>query len=180
MALAATSPVAAANATANNSTASTNATSANETVVSGGPVPVDGVTTITGWSYQDGTMRVTLEASQYHVITLSGSAQRSGRVAHSAFRRVILQGGETRTVTVPADRVDGRASVGATTSACIASGSCPAVYSREDSSMSLLPGRPSGSDWIVTFFAAGFAALLGAAVAGFGYKRYVGGRRRVF
>ncbi|WP_435097371.1 hypothetical protein [Halarchaeum sp. P4] len=160
--------------------APSNSSSSNTTVVTGGPLPVDGVTTVTGWKYADGVMRVTLKVSQYHVITLSGSAERQGRVAHSAFRRVTLQRGETTTVTIPADRIDGRASVGITTSACISSGSCPTVYSREDSSGSLLPGTPSGSDWIVTFVAAGIAALLGALAAGLGYKRFIGGRRNVF
>ncbi|QLC34039.1 hypothetical protein EFA46_007425 [Halarchaeum sp. CBA1220] len=67
-----------------------------------------------------------------------------------------------------------------TTGACIESGSCPTVYSREDSSGSLLPGTPSNGDWIVTFGAAALAALLGALAAGLGYKRYIGGRRHVF
>lgn len=120
---------------ANNSTGSASTTTANATdlSLSGGPVAVDGVTTVTGWTFADGQMRVRLRASQYHVVTLAASAETTGRVSHNAYRSVVMHGGETATVALPADRTDGTASVSLTTSACIDSGTCPTLYSEDTS-----------------------------------------------
>ncbi|QLC34076.1 hypothetical protein EFA46_007615 [Halarchaeum sp. CBA1220] len=119
-------------------------TSTNATVVAGGhPVAVDGVMTIQGWEYENGRFNVTLTASQYHVATLAASARASDRVAHSPYRQVVLQGGESTTVSIPADRVDGEASVSVTTGACIQSGSCPTVYSDDTSLGSPFGGSPT-------------------------------------
>ncbi|GGN17875.1 hypothetical protein GCM10009021_18460 [Halarchaeum nitratireducens] len=131
--------VAPAAAAPNGSTTSTNAT-----VVAGGhPVSVDGVMTIQGWEYEDGRFNVTLTASQYHVATLAASARASERVAHSPYRQVVLEGSESTTVSIPADRVDGEASVSVTTGACIQSGSCPTVYSDDTSLGSPFGGSPT-------------------------------------
>ncbi|GGM69319.1 hypothetical protein J2752_001966 [Halarchaeum rubridurum] len=118
-------------AAAANNTTTTTATG--PPVATGGhPVAVDGVLSVQGWTYENGRMNVTLQAAQYKSATLAASAESTGRVAQAAYRQVILQRGETRTVSLPADRVDGQASVSVTTGACIASGSCPTIYSNDN------------------------------------------------
>lgn len=125
---------------ANNSTTTT----ATPAATGGHPVAVDGVLTVTGWTYDDGMMNVTLRASQYKAVTLSASAEKSGKVAHAAYRQVILQRGERKTVSLPADRIDGAASVSVTTSACIASGACPTIYSDDTTGPWLTGGSEVG------------------------------------
>lgn len=119
-------------AAANNSTTTATSSSGPAVATGGHPVAVDGVLSVQGWTYQGGRLNVTLQASQYKSATLSASAESTGRVAHAAYRQVILQRGETRTVSLPADRIDGQASVSVTTGACIASGSCPTLYSNDN------------------------------------------------
>ncbi|WP_435098475.1 hypothetical protein [Halarchaeum sp. P4] len=125
---------------ANNSTT----TSSPPTPAGGHPVAVDGVLTIQGWTYEDGIMNVTLQASQYKSVTLSASAEKQGKVSSAAYRQVILQRGETTTISLPADRIDGAASVSVTTSACIASGSCPTIYSNDNTGPWLTGGSEVG------------------------------------
>ncbi|WP_188878851.1 hypothetical protein [Halarchaeum grantii] len=126
------------------SAAGNNSTTATPVADGGHPVAVDGVLSVTGWEYEDGRMNVTLRASQYKSVTLAASAEANGRVAQAAYRQVVLQRGDTTTVSLPADRVDGAASVSVTTGACIASGSCPTIYSDDNTGPWLTGGSEVG------------------------------------
>lgn len=129
-------------------------------------IEVDQNTHVTNYQHRDGEMVVTL-VTEAPVTRVTLSESIGGDVAGSGYfsvRQVTLTRGEPTTVTVPARKVDGKAVVTLTTSACISAGKCP--YLQAGSGGGLL--FTESIDWGLGYL----IFIIGSIGTAYGTKRY--------